>query len=257
MKSVSIIGTGNVAYHLCKAILGLNNWSLVQVLGRRKDALEDLKLSLNNLQLQTTTQLDKLIEVDVILCCVSDHAITNLINTLPKTNAVVAHTSGATALQNSAQHNAVFYPLQTFSKSKALEYEIIPICVEADTNQGFKLTHQLARDISDHVYQINSNQRLQLHLAAVFANNFSNYMVKIAEDLCVKHGINSAILNALTTETFSKLTHMSADNAQTGPAKRQDQNSIAAHIKLLEDSPYKAVYQSISEQILKDYGKKL
>ncbi|QSS97412.1 Rossmann-like and DUF2520 domain-containing protein [Psychroflexus sp. ALD_RP9] len=257
MKQVSIIGTGNVAFHLSQAILKLDQWNLHQVFGRKKSATERLKKDLSSKRIQTIHHLNDLEEVDIVLCCISDDAIQEVVPKLKLQTTLIAHTSGATALQNTAVNNAVFYPLQSFSKLKVLDYQNIPFCLEADSDKNLKLIKDLAGSISTKVYKINSNQRLQLHLAAVFVNNFTNYMVKIGEDLCQQNDIDSAILQPLISETFEKLKQMPAFEAQTGPAKRQDHQSISAHFNLLKNTNYQSLYHNISQHILNDYGKKL
>ncbi len=257
MKHVSIIGTGNVAFHLSQAILKLDQWKLYQIYGRKPSATQEFKndLALNDLQI--VNDLNALEEVDIILCCISDNAIQEVISKLKLQTTLIAHTSGATALQNTAVNNAVLYPLQSFSKCKELNYQNIPFCIEADSERNLKLIKSLASHISTEVYHINSSQRLQLHLAAVFVNNFTNYMVKIGEDLCQQNNIDSSILQPLINETFDKLKRMPATEAQTGPAKRQDHQSIEAHFNLLKNTNYQSLYQNISQHILNDYGKKL
>lgn len=256
MKKVSIIGTGNVAHHLAKAILGVSHWKLHQIYGRDSSNLTKLQQQTHQ-DFKSITTLDALEDVDVILCCVSDQAISEIAHQLKHTKAVLAHTSGATPLLKETEHNAVFYPLQSFSKLKALNYADIPFCLEADTAKGLNILSDLANSISTEVYRINTTQRLQLHLAAVFVNNFTNYMVKIGEKICDEHQVNSAILKPLIKETFDKLNHLSAKEAQTGPAKRQDVETIHRHLQQLTNSNYKSVYQTISTTILNDYGKEL
>ena len=253
MISVIVLGTGNVGTHLTTAFLAAENVTLTQVYSRKKSSLASLKNKVN-----TTTTISNLKEADVYVIAISDDAIAEFSSQLDLKNKLVVHTSGSVAL-NMLKNNGskgVFYPLQTFSKKKAVHFNNIPICVEAENKADVKLLKELASSISNTVFTIDSEQRKQLHIAAVFANNFVNYLYKIAFDICEEHTIPFATLLPLISETAQKITHANPADIQTGPARRNDVKTINTHLKLLTGEHQK-IYQLLTESIQKTYGEKL
>ncbi|SEA26752.1 Rossmann-like and DUF2520 domain-containing protein [Psychroflexus halocasei] len=252
MRKLILLGTGNVAYHLYHAISSIENWEVVQVYNHREESLSDF-----NTTTQTTTNLNELVDANLIICCLKDDLIESYFEKLVDKDCLIVHTSGAKTLQKNRKKSGVFYPLQSFSKYKTMDYSKIPFCIEATRADDLKKLENLALSISESVYKINSKKRLQMHLAAVFVNNFSNYMFKLGQDLCIENHIDEAILMPLIEETFEKLKDIKAEEAQTGPARRQDQETINQHLKLLKKDSKKEIYKIISQHIKNDYGEKL
>lgn len=252
MRKLIILGTGNLAYHLYNAISFIENWEVVQVYNHHRESLSDF-----NNETKTTTDLSQLVDADLIICCLKDDLIEPYFEKLANKECLIVHTSGAKILQKTRKKSGVFYPLQSFSKYKTMDYSKIPFCIEATRAEDLKMLENLALSISDSVYKINSKKRLQMHLAAVFVNNFSNYMFKLGQDLCAENHIDEAILMPLIEETFEKLKDIKAQEAQTGPARRQDQDTIDQHTRLLRKDSKKEIYKIISQYIKNDYGKKL
>ena len=155
------------------------------------------------------------------------------------------------------QKRGVFYPLQTFTKGRLLDFSTIPICIEASDNESLALLRLLGEAISQNIYDINSDQRKKLHLAAVFANNFSNHLFHISETLCEKEDLPFELLKPLILETVKKLETLSPKDAQTGPARRDDSISIEKHLELLTNTNHKKIYTLLSEAITKTYEKEL
>ena len=160
-----------------------------------------------------------------------------------------------TDLENK-NRKGVFYPLQTFSKNAVVNFEAIPICLESENNDDYKLLETVAKSISDKVFNINSNQRKALHVSAVFVNNFVNHLYKIGNDICIENNIPFEILQPLITETANKITSLSPNEAQTGPAKRNDTQTINTHLQFLSDENQKEIYKILTKSII-DNGKKL
>ena len=158
-----------------------------------------------------------------------------------------AHTSGSVCLKNVG----VFYPIQTFSKNIPLDLKKVPFCVSAKNKDFENILFKVAKSISNHVYQIDEKQRKVLHLAAVFACNFSNNMYAIAQDLLKKSDLDFEMLKPLIIETANKIRQHSPKSVQTGPAKRRDMQTIENHIDLLEDEDLKRLYKLITNQIQK------
>ncbi len=193
---------------------------------------------------------------DIILLCIPDDLIAETSKKIGKANAIVTHTSGNTSIRSLINNDryGVFYPLQTFSKQREIDMKSVPICLESSDEDVMKDLQFLASTISDSVHEINSRQRKYLHLSAVFVNNFTNHMYHIAEEFLEDRELDFDLLKPLIIETAAKATDIDPVNAQTGPARRGDSNTIKKHLDLLEGNPeYKQLYQLISEQILKKY----
>ncbi|MFL9832251.1 DUF2520 domain-containing protein [Flavobacterium sp. ST-87] len=258
MIKISIIGSGNVAQHLITTFLHLeelsNDVALIQVFSRKKENLSQL-LSPQKI----VTEFNNLLEADLYIIAVSDDAIENVSAQLPFRNRLVVHTSGSVPVTqlNSNNRRGVFYPLQTFTKGKTISFRNIPICLEAENTFDYQVLNKVARLISDKVYAINSEQRKALHVAAVFVNNFTNHLYAIGNEICIENQIPFDILKPLMQETADKVMTILPNEAQTGPAVRNDKKTIAAHEAFLINNEnqlklYKTLTQSIQHN-----GKKL
>jgi predicted short-subunit dehydrogenase-like oxidoreductase (DUF2520 family) len=251
MISVSIIGSGNVAQHLISAFEKADGIELVQVYSRNPKAnFPDLK------SIAFTQNLNELKPADLFIIAVSDDAIASVSEQIPFTDKLVVHTSGSVTMENLCNSNrkGVFYPLQTLSRKKEINFKEVPLCLEAETNLDLQLLHKVASAISNNVYEIDSNQRKSLHVAAVFVNNFTNYLFQIGNDICEKNGIPFDILKPLIRETANKINTLSPKEAQTGPAKRGDTSTINKHLDFLTNPNQKELYKLLTKSII-DNGK--
>ena len=257
MTKVSIIGSGNVAQHLIQAfqnkIVLDSQIELVQVFARNKKSLTHL-LDSNRI----TSDYTQLQAADVYIIAVSDDAIAEVSSQLPFENQLVVHTSGTVPLGSLKNKNrrGVFYPLQTFSKDKAVNFKTIPICLEAENEKDLETLNQITNAISDAVYEINSEQRKALHVAAVFVNNFVNHLYQMGNEICDNNNVPFEILKPLIQETANKIVSLSPKEAQTGPAKRTDLTTIEAHQQFLTDENQSTIY-TILTQSIQNNGKKL
>ena len=196
--------------------------------------------------------------MDLFIIAVSDDAIATVSSQIPFQNKLVAHTSGNFAMTDLDNKNrkASFYPLQTFSKSKAVNFKTIPICLEATNAEDLTTLEIVAKSISDKVYNINSEQRKALHVAAVFTNNFVNHLYQIGNEICIENDLSFDLLKPLIQETANKIMALSPEDAQTGPAKRKDTQTINSHLNFLTDENQKEIYKLLTKSII-DNGKKL
>ena len=251
MIKIAIIGGGNVASHLTKAFYETKEVSLVQVYARNIAQIEHLKHHTS-----ITNSLELLIDADVYILAVSDDAISEVSSKI-NGNRLVVHTSGSASLESlqNKGRKGVFYLLQSFSKGKTVNFNKIPFCLEAENKKDLELLETLAKSIGSKIYHINSKQRKSLHAAAVFVNNFTNHMYKIGADICQEHQVPFEVLQPLIQETALKIKKLSPEAAQTGPAKRNDQETIQNHLKLL-NKEQQEIYQLITKSIQKN-GKKL
>ncbi|MCL6266164.1 Rossmann-like and DUF2520 domain-containing protein [Flagellimonas myxillae] len=253
MLSVVILGTGNLAQHLAEAFSGVDPVSLVQVFGR-----DPVQLQWFENHAPTCSKPDDIVEADAYIVAVSDTSILEVSQLLSDKNGVVAHTSGAATMDVLPMANrGVFYPVQTFTKGKSVDFHPIPICIEANLDSGRIILNSLAKSISSKVHPMDSKQRRQLHLAAVFANNFTNHLYGISEEICNRNQIPFDLLMPLIEETAAKIKSLSPTEAQTGPSKRGDQKSMDQHLSLITNNREKEIYTFLSDAIKSKYEKKL
>ena len=254
MISIVILGTGNVAKHLFDAFTAQNGVEIIQVYGRNQNAL-----SYFNNQINTTSDLSNIKEADIYLIAITDDAISEVSRLLVGKKGLIVHTSGSipmNALPHKHRHG-VFYPLQTFSANRKVNFKEIPICIESENEEDYELLNELASVISDKVIQIDSDQRKALHLTAVFANNFTNHMYHLAQEICTENDVPFELLFPLINETAAKIQDLSPLDAQTGPARRNDTGTLKKHLAQLKHKKHKKVYTLMSKSIRKTYGKKL
>lgn len=251
MKKIVFIGAGNVATHLSKALHNAGFY-ILQIVSRSENFA---KILAGNFNTCYTTDISKIIpDADFYFLCVNDASIETVAQQIKLNNPLLIHTSGSVDINVLSQYSenvGVFYPLQTFSKTKEVNIKEIPICIEANTSQNFLALKELAESISTRIYEINSLQRRYLHLAAVFANNFSNLMFTVAEDLLLQHNVPFELIKPLILETASKATTISPSLAQTGPAVRNDQSTINKHLEMLKDNPQiLEIYKLLTDKII-------
>ncbi|MEE2931387.1 MAG: Rossmann-like and DUF2520 domain-containing protein [Bacteroidota bacterium] len=248
IKKIILIGSGNVATHLGKKLKS-SNYNIIQVFSRKKESAKHLAKELNA---NFTNKINEIMEADLMIVSIKDTEIARIIRQLP--NIPVAHTSGSISINVFAEkftNYGVIYPLQTFNKDIKLEYDI-PFCIEANNKKFEKKLNEITQGISKNVCIMNSEDRKTLHIAAVFACNFSNHMYTIANTLLDKKNIPFSMLLPLIQQTNSKLKYDKPKNLQTGPAKRQDIKVIKSHINSLKDKKLKEIYNLISNHIIDD-----
>ena len=252
---ITLIGAGRVATHLALALK--TQHQIVQVLSRNLDHAQYLAHQVNAQAIDQVTQLNP--QTDVVIIAVSDQAIAEVSESIAPylTENLVVHTSGSTNISVLAQSHpraGVFYPLQTFSLEREIAWQETPLFIEATLYKDIDLLIELANSLSNRVYHYSSKQRQTLHLAAVFACNFSNYCYDMAKQVVDAEQVDFSLLYPLILETANKATQNEPKQMQTGPAMRGDQNILNLHHKLLEKNSRNDlvdVYQLLSEGIKK------
>lgn len=228
---ISIIGNGNVATHLYNALKDKTEISII-----------------NSRSFETLPQ-----NTDVILICVSDNAISEIVSKLPPSDAIIVHTSGSIPMDILKKYGleyGVFYPLQTFTKGIDLEYSDIPVFIEGSSERVVEKLKEIASLFSNDIHNADSEKRRKLHLASVFACNFTNALARISQSLIEKSGIDFSVLRPLMKQTIKKLDVISPEKAQTGPAVRGDSIVIDKHLEMLSDHPdLKTLYQQMTKII--------
>ena len=251
MKIV-LIGTGNVAMHLGPALAKAGH-KLIQVVGRTE---KHTKFLANKLDCEYSIDNEKISsKADTYIIALRDEAIGTFVKHIPTNAKLVVHTSGSvksSILAGCTQNYGVLYPLQTFSISRKINFKDIPLCLEANTESARKRLQILARSIGKNIHWIDQDQRKTIHLAAVFANNFSNHLFTLAEDLLNKKGVSLDLLRPLISETAAKVQKSSPHQMQTGPAKRGDVETIEKHMALLKNKPDLGhIYEILTRSIQK------
>lgn len=256
---ISVIGAGRVAYHLSKVFR--EKHELVQVFSRNKEKSCAWVQALGAELIDDYALING--TVDLIVIAVSDQSISRVIQNLNEyaPNTLIVHTSGSTHLDvlHSVHVRAgVFYPLQTFSLEREIDWQNTPLFVEASSSTDLSVLMKLAESISSHVYAYTSEQRLSLHLAAVFACNFSNYCYDMAKQILDNAHVDFHLLKPLILETAQKAVQNDPQNMQTGPAMRGDQNILGMHKNMLsgmDRAEFSEIYQLFSQQILERHQK--
>lgn len=250
---VTLVGAGNVGHNFGLAFKQAG-YLIHEVYSRSEESAVELS---NRLNCNHTSDLSKLDPgADLYVIAVNDDALPLVLDAFPLKNKLIVHTSGATSIDvfknRGFSDYGTFYPVQSFSKNDTESLAPIPICVEAEKEENKRLLMSFARSLSMKVYDLNSEKRKALHVAAVFANNFSNHMYAIAEELLSEEGIDFEIIRPLIETTASKISHKQPSQIQTGPAVRHDQKVIQRHLDYLSKHPdYREIYQEITNSILK------
>ncbi|WP_312761813.1 DUF2520 domain-containing protein [Epilithonimonas sp.] len=250
MKIV-IIGSGNVAYHLAKAFTQ-NNIKVSQIFGRNEVELSKISSEFN-----IPFSTDQLEDAEFYIIAVSDSAVENVSELIKNENTLVAHTSGSLPMEilKGNYRKASFYPLQTFSKTKNLEYSKIPFFIEAENQIDEKSLFELASIISENVETSDYEKRKYIHLTAVFACNFVNHLFARAKEISDSQDLDFNYFIPLIDETVEKIHHLEPKSAQTGPAVRGDERVLKLHEVLIKDEEHRKIYNTMNESIKKMYHK--
>ena len=254
MIRIGLIGTGNVATALAREIRKHELLTLVKLIGRDQN-----KLPKDLISVPFSNQFNALHSCDMILIAVSDHSIQEVSNQLPLTDAVVAHTSGASSMDllSNHKHRGVFYPLQTFSKQQPLTWSEIPILWEGNKKLVDEKLETLSQLLSPLAVQSDEKQRLSMHLAAVVVNNFTNHLYAEAHRFCKSKQLNFELLTPLIEETTRKIKQLDPRESQTGPASRGDMQTIQRHKAVPMTEELSDIYSLFTSQLLKQYNENI
>lgn len=253
---VVLLGSGNVATHLGKA-LDQAGHKVLQVWSRTMQNALQLADLLGTTATDSITQLTN--DADIYIVSVSDDAIPSLVDQFPFPEKLLVHTSGTTDLEvlyQASNQTGVFYPLQTFSKVRPIDFNKVPIAIEGSTKRVEEVLLALAASLTTKTVVFDSEKRKSLHVAAVFACNFSNHLYTVAGEILRDKGLDFDLLRPLIAETSEKVQHFFPEDVQTGPAVRRDESVINKHLTFLSDKPeLKDLYKSLSQNIINFYQK--
>ena len=249
--NIVLLGSGKVATQIGKA---LHNAGIpvAQVYSPTLEHAQTLAMQVHAKAISELAELTK--NADVYIISVKDDAILGLVDQLDLGDKIVLHTSGSTAmdvLKSASTNYGVLYPLQTFSFDKTVDFSQVPIAVEASSPEIAKQLEALAHKLSPKIIQMTSEQRLVLHISAVFACNFSNHLYAIAEQLLESKGISFDHLRPLIAETAAKVQQALPSEVQTGPAIRKDEKILQKHLDFLKEQPQlQEIYRLLSQSIV-------
>lgn len=249
--NIVLLGSGNVATHLGIAFSDAGH-HIVQVWSRN---IINARLLADQVKAEAIDQLNELTtEVDLCIISVLDDAIPSLLPQLQHLSAPIVHTSGSTDMQILAPFSmnyGVLYPLQTFSKSVAINLSSTPFLLESSNEAVLDQLKSLASSVSAHIQYCNSEQRIQLHIAAVFSCNFSNHLYAIAQKLLIANDLDFDLIRPLILQTAQKVMDSLPNEVQTGPAVRRDQLTLDRHRQQLVNHPdWLRIYDLLSDDII-------
>lgn len=253
---IVLFGAGNVATHLGKR-LQKKGHEVLQVVSRGEDSAKQLAVQLSATFSTDLNQVNR--NADVYILCVPDEEIVALSSQISFPGKLVLHTSGSirlNVLKNVSSNCGVLYPLYSFSKQVKVSFSSMPLLIEASNKNALQDLQHLAHSIGKDITQVNSDQRAKIHLAAVFVNNFTNFMFAEAYEYLKGEKQNHFhLLQPLIKQTVKKIKNMPPAQVQTGPARRNDNATIKKHLELLENYPdQKQIYKLLSTLIKKQYN---
>ena len=252
--NIAVIGTGNLAWHLAPALENAGH-VVTEVFGRNPDKAAEITSRLYAAEITDDLDFSES-QAEVYILAVSDHAIPEIADSiiLPE-NSLLVHTSGSTPMDilaySSASYIGTFYPLQSFTVSREINFGTIPILYESDDKHAMNMLKVLAQSVSSRSYYIKSRDRQALHIAAVFASNFTNHMLRLSEEILERQGLDFEMLKPLVVEQISKSLEMGPEASQTGPALRGDFSILDQHYQFLNYREQIAeIYKLISQDII-------
>ncbi len=250
MANIVLIGSGNVATQLGRVLYNAGH-SINQVFSRNIENAKILSSEIKSIPIDNLNEMN--VNADFYIISIADDAINTIISTFEKIKGNVVHTSGSVGIEvfkDKIENYGIIYPLQSFNKDFDLDFEKVPFCIEANSESNLLKIKELTSVISKNIFEISSNQRQYLHLAAVFVNNFANSLYVCASDILENQNIPFELLKPLILETALKVQHNNPITTQTGPAKRNDFKIIEKHLHLLQKKErYKNLYQDLSNLI--------
>jgi predicted short-subunit dehydrogenase-like oxidoreductase (DUF2520 family) len=254
MHNIVCIGAGKLANQLMPA-LKLAGFEINQVYSRTIVSANTLAIQLKTVATTDLSQIQK--DADFYFFALKDDVLENVVKELghlENERSLFVHTSGILPLNAIPfKRKGIFYPLQTFSPGHSVEWKTTPILVTGENEEINTRLTTMASKISDLVYKVSDQDRAALHVAAVFANNFTNHMLTLAEKICNEHHVPFEILKPIIRETIEKALDAGPSNSQTGPAVRGDQKTMDKHLNMLEGDPVlQELYLVISKSIMRN-----
>ncbi|MEC8547255.1 MAG: DUF2520 domain-containing protein [Bacteroidota bacterium] len=245
MIKIVLIGSGKLAFNFQKIFSRCSEINLIQWYSRKINLIKSFE--------NETSITDSILELksaDIYIIAVSDDAIAHISKKI-KTTALVVHCSGGVSMDEMRceARKGVLYPLQTFSKKLLTQFNNLPILIEAEKKEDFKLLQDLVYNIGGKPFAMNSQKRSYVHLIAVIINNFGNHLIEIGENIAKSHDLPFSIFHSLLEQTYKNGIENGAKYSQTGPAKRKDFKTINKHLDLISNEKIKQLYLDLTNSI--------
>jgi predicted short-subunit dehydrogenase-like oxidoreductase (DUF2520 family) len=257
LRNISFAGAGRVTHSLCKELYRIGHTIDLIVSETEKNG----RLLSSSCKALWSEELVFPDSTEIIIVAVPDQQLKNVLKKIkcyPET--IVVHTAGSIGIDvfpDRIKHNGVFYPLQTFSKERIVEFHELPFLIESPDEKTISVLKGLAESLGGPVHFVDTNHRRRLHLAAVFASNFTNHMLTLSKELSIMSGFSFDILKPLITETIMKALENGPENSQTGPALRNDKDTFEKHLELLSfSSELQQIYREMTGSIISYYFSK-
>jgi predicted short-subunit dehydrogenase-like oxidoreductase (DUF2520 family) len=251
IQKVVILGAGKLALNLSMAIKK-QGFEITEVCNRSETRGQSLANKLNSRYIANPEMITP--DADLYILAVSDEAIPLLLDRIKIQDHLIVHTSGSVnmdVLRKVSENYGVIYPPQTFTTQTVLPFQMVPVCIEASSENNLLKLMIFAESLSEKVYMINSEQRKVIHLAAVFASNFTNFLVSISQELLIENGIDIEVLDPIIQQTARNASSGVVSELQTGPAIRKDMETIKKHIEMLSThAEFKEIYELITKTII-------
>lgn len=251
---IAILGAGNVAWHLAPALEEAGH-QITEVYARSLQNAKQITERVYTAEAKDDLDFTES-EAQLFILAVKDDAIPEIADSviLPE-ESILVHTSGSMPLDvlgySSATYTGIFYPLQSFTKGQKMDLSEVPFLLESDDQEVMLRIKKLAKSLSNNVYVVRTKDRKAVHIAAVFASNFSNHMIRIAGEIMRRQGLDFDMIKPLIIETISKSLEIGAKRAQTGPAIREDFEVMEDHYRFLNYNEQVAeIYRLISQDII-------
>ena len=247
MIKIVLIGSGKLAFNFQKIFSRCSEINLIQWYSRKINLIKSFE--------NETSITDSILELksaDIYIIAVSDDAIAHISKKI-KTTALVVHCSGGVSMDEMRceARKGVLYPVQTFSKKLLTQFNNLPILIEAEKKEDFKLLQDLVHNIGGKPFAMNSQKRSYVHLIAVIINNFGNHLIEIGENIAKSHDLPFSIFHSLLEQTYKNGIENGAKYSQTGPAKRKDFKTINKHLDLISNEKIKQLYLDLTNSIQK------
>jgi len=256
MNKICFIGAGNLATQLSVS-LQREGFAIEQIFSRTEKTAGELAARLNT---EFTCDPEAITrEADMYFVALKDAAFEKVLHKIDFQDSLVVHCSGSmplSVISGCSANTGVFYPLQTFSKTREVDFRSVPVFVESDSEGNRHMLIRVAKKIAEHVSVMNSEKRKILHISAVFACNFVNHLYTLSSEILNSKDIPFDVIKPLIEETTRKVQVMDPEKAQTGPAVRFDKKIISDHVEQLSGFPgYAELYNSLSKSIFEHHQK--
>lgn len=258
IQDIQIIGEGNVAFHLATGFSLKKEIRSLKIISRHNAKANRFKSISDKVKTGTLEQFDESIPLTIL--AVADDAIPQVAQYFMQYENLIVHTAGSISIETLGNlgfsNYGSFYPLQTFSLKKNIDWSEIPIFVNSNTIENTFRLESIAHLLSNKVKSITDEQRLAIHIGAVFVNNFTNHLFTLSDQWLKDNELDFSIMIPLINETVEKIKNIDPYDAQTGPALRSDNKVLEKHLEKLNDSPnLKGIYEILSQSIKSSHKK--